>query len=205
MFTTFIRQLRVLLLGMWLGAAIFFGAAVAPALFGVLRSAGLVNANELAGSVVTRLLSFLNKGGFEIALFALVTAFFVNRNQRFVARTIEVLSLAIMAIMTGVSQWIITAKMVALRAAMNGTIDQVPFTDPRRIEFNSLHRYSTTVMMVAMLAGLIAFFITTSSSMRATKTNSSVSEPGADRGPQAGSPHGVVDATGSSESLKGLG
>src|SRR5437879_5423515 len=83
--------------------------------------------------------------------------------------------LAIMAIMTGVSQWIITAKMVALRAAMNGTIDQVPFTDPRRIEFNSLHRYSTTVMMVAMVAGLIAFFITTSSSMRATKTNSSVS------------------------------
>src|SRR2546430_5961450 len=169
MFTTFIRQLRVLLLGMWLGAAIFFGAAVAPALFGVLRNAGLVNANELAGSVVTRLLSVLNKGGFEIALFALVTAFFVNRNQRLVARTIEVLSLAIVAIMTGVSQWIITAKMVALRAAMNGTIDQVPFTDPRRIAFDSLHRYSTTVMMVAMVAGLIAFFITTNSSMRATK------------------------------------
>ena len=173
MFTTFIRQLRVLLLGMWLGAAIFFGASVAPALFGVLRSERLVNANELAGSVVTQVLSFLNKSGFEIALFALVTAFFLNRNQRLVARTIEVLSLAIMAIMTGVSQWIITAKMVALRAAMNGTIDQVPFTDPRRVEFDSLHRYSTTVMMVAMVAGLIAFFITTSSSMRATKTNSS--------------------------------
>jgi uncharacterized protein DUF4149 len=173
MFTTFIRQLRVLLLGMWLGAAIFFGASVAPALFGALRSAGLVNANELAGSVVTRTLSFLNKGGFEIALFVLVTAFFVNRNQHLVARTIEVLSLAIMGIMTGVSQWVITARMVALRTAMNGTIDQVPFTDPRRIEFDSLHRYSTTVMMVAMLAALTAFFITSSSSMRATKTKSS--------------------------------
>jgi hypothetical protein len=63
--------------------------------------------------------------------------------------------------------------MVALRAAMNGSIDRVPFTDPRRIEFDSLHRYSTTVMMVAMIAGLLAFFITTSSSMRATKTKSS--------------------------------
>jgi uncharacterized protein DUF4149 len=172
MFTTFIRQLRVLLLGMWLGAAVFFGASVAPALFGVLRNAGLINANELAGSVVTRTLSLLNKGGFEIAFFALVTAFFVNRNQRLVARAIEVLSLAIMAIMTGVSQWVITARMVALRAAMNGTIDQVAFTDPRRIEFDSLHRYSTTVMMVAMLAGLTAFFITMSSSMRAPKTKS---------------------------------
>jgi Domain of unknown function (DUF4149) len=173
MFTTFIRQLRTLLLGMWLGAAIFFGASVAPALFGVLRGVGLVNANEIAGSIVSRTLSSLNKGGFEIALFALVTAFFVNRNQRLVARIVEVLSLAIMAIMTGVSQWVITARMVALRAAMNGTIDQVPFTDPRRIEFDSLHRYSTTMMMLAMMTGLIAFFIATSSSMRATKTNSS--------------------------------
>jgi prepilin signal peptidase PulO-like enzyme (type II secretory pathway) len=173
MITTFMRQLRTLLLGMWLGAAIFFGASVAPALFGVLRGAGLGNANEVAGSIVTRLLSFLNKGGFEIALFALVTAFFVSRNRKLVLRIGEVLSLAIMAIMTGVSQWIITARMVALRAAMNGTIDQVPFSDPRRIEFDSLHRYSTTVMMVAMLAGLIAFFITSSSSMRAAKTNSS--------------------------------
>ena len=159
---------------MWLGAAIFFGASVAPALFGVMRSAGLVNANELAGAVVTRTLSFLNKGGFEIALFALVTAFFVNRNQRPVARAVEVLSLAIMAIMTGVSQWLITARMVALRAAMNGTIDQVSFTDPRRIEFDSLHRYSTTVMMVAMLAGLTAFLITTSSSMRTSRSNHQV-------------------------------
>jgi Domain of unknown function (DUF4149) len=173
MITTFIRQFRTLLLGMWLGAAIFFGASVAPALFGVLRGAGLVNANELAGSIVTRLLSFLNKGGFEIALFALVTAFFVSRNRKLALRIGEVLSLAIMAIMTGVSQWIITARMVALRAAMNGTIDQVPFSDPRRIEFDSLHRYSTTMMLMAMLAGLIAFFITSSSSMRATKTNSS--------------------------------
>ncbi|HEX3146166.1 MAG TPA: DUF4149 domain-containing protein, partial [Pyrinomonadaceae bacterium] len=67
--TQFIRQLRVLLLGLWLGAAVFFGAAVAPALFDVLRGAGLENANELAGSVVTRLLGFINRGGVEIALF----------------------------------------------------------------------------------------------------------------------------------------
>ncbi len=60
--TSFIRQMRLLLLGMWLGAAIFFGAAVAPALFGVLRNAGLANASELAGSIVARLLQFINRG-----------------------------------------------------------------------------------------------------------------------------------------------
>ena len=51
--TSFIRQLRLLLLGLWLGAAVFFGAAVAPALFNVLRSAGLVNANLVDTSIVS--------------------------------------------------------------------------------------------------------------------------------------------------------
>lgn len=161
--TSFIKQLRLLLLGLWLGAAIFFGAAVAPALFNVLRGAGLANANELAGAVVTRLLGFLNRGGVEIALFLLVTAFFVNRMRSRLAQAAEVLSIAIMAIMTGGSHWIISARMLALRASM-GTIDQVSPTDARRIEFDSLHRYSVMLMGVALLAGLGAFLIASWSS-----------------------------------------
>ena len=156
--TEFVRQVRLLLLGLWLGAAIFFGAAVAPALFGVLRSAGLANANELAGSIVTRLLGVINRGGFEIALFLFVTAFFVNRRRHLLAQVAEVISIAIVAIMTGVNQWVIAARMVALRAAM-GTIDQTSPMDPRRIEFDSLHRYSVMVMSIAMIAGLIAFLV----------------------------------------------
>jgi len=110
--TSFIRQIRLLLLGLWLGAGVFFGAAVAPAVFNVLRSAGLANANELAGSIVTRLLSFINRGGIEIALFLLITAFFVNRNRSRFAQVAEVISIAILAIMTGVSNWIISARML---------------------------------------------------------------------------------------------
>ena len=167
--TQFIRQLRLLLLGLWLGAAVFFGAAVAPALFNVLRGAGLENANELAGSVVTRLLGFINRGGVEIALFLIVTAFFVNRNRSRLAQVAEVISIAIMAIMTGVSNWIISARMLALRASM-GTIDQVLPTDARRIEFDSLHRYSVRVMAVALVAGLIAFFIASRSQPERSRT-----------------------------------
>jgi len=156
--TSFIRQLRLLLLGMWLGAAIFFGAAVAPALFGVLRNAGLANANELAGSIVTRLLAFINRGGFEIALFLFVTSFFMHRHRGRFAQVTEVISTAIMAIMTGVSHWIISARMSALRVSM-GLIDQVPPADSRRVEFDSLHRYSVMVMGVTIIAGLVAFMI----------------------------------------------
>ena len=156
--TSIIRQIRLLLLGLWLGAAIFFGVAVAPAVFGVLRGADLANANELAGSIVTRLLAFINRGGFEIGLFLLVTSFFVRRNRSRPAQVAEVISTAIMAIMTGVNHWIISARMSALRASM-GLIDQVSPTDTRRIEFDWLHRYSVMAMGVAIIAGLVAFVI----------------------------------------------
>lgn len=148
------------MLGLWLGAAIFFGAAVAPALFGVLRGAGLANANELAGLIVTRLLRIINQGGFEIALFLFVTAFFVNRNKSRLARWAEVISLAIMAIMTGVGHWVIAARMSALRAAMQLPIDHIAPDDPRRIAFNNLHSYSVLLLSVAMCAALAAFIFT---------------------------------------------
>jgi len=157
--TSIIRILRLLLLGLWLGAAIFFGAAVAPALFGVLRGANLPNANELAGTIVTRLLTIINRGGFEISLFLLVTAYFTTKNESRLRRFAEMISLAIMAIMTGVGHWVIAARMSALRVAMQGQIDQVALNDPRRIAFDSLHGYSVSAMGVAMVAGLVAFVI----------------------------------------------
>ncbi len=157
--TEIVRVLRLLLLGLWLGAAIFFGAAVAPALFAVLRGANLANANELAGTIVSRLLSIINRGGFEISLFLIVTAYFMSRNESRLRRFAEMISLAIMTIMTGVGHWVITARMVALRAAMQGQIDQIALNDPRRVAFDSLHGYSVTAMGVAMVAGLVAFMI----------------------------------------------
>jgi hypothetical protein len=44
----FIKDIRALLIALWLGAACFFSFAVAPSAFGVLPS------RELAGSVVSR-------------------------------------------------------------------------------------------------------------------------------------------------------
>jgi hypothetical protein len=45
-----LSDIRILLLGLWLGAACFFSFAVAPSAFGVLPS------RELAGLVVNRTL-----------------------------------------------------------------------------------------------------------------------------------------------------
>ena len=109
--TKVIGILRLLLLGLWLGAAIFFGAAVAPALFSVLHGANLPNANELAGTIVSGLLAIINRGGFELSLFLIVTAYFMTRNESRLRRFAEMISLAIMAIMTGVGHWVIAARM----------------------------------------------------------------------------------------------
>ena len=162
----FLTIVSLLLLGLWLGAATFFGAAVAPNLFNALRGAGLANANELAGSIVTRLLAIVNSGGFEISLFLVILRYFADRNPRFLTRLVEMISLAIMAIMTGISQWVISARMVALRAAIQVPIDQVANSDPRRVAFDNLHRYSVDVMGVAMVAALIAFVMIAISSVR---------------------------------------
>lgn len=155
----FLKLLSLLLLGLWLGAAIFFGAAVAPNLFNVLRGADLPNANALAGTIVTRLLAIINRGGFEIATLLLVMSFFATRGVKPLRRFLEMISLAIMAIMTALGHWIIAARMLALRTAMQLPIDQIAPSDPRRIEFDNLHRYSVTMMGIAIVAALAGFAI----------------------------------------------
>src|SRR5918911_511365 len=62
-----LRDARLLLIALWLGGAVFFSAAVAPAAFAVLRARNVPYANEAAGSIVTRTLAVVNKGGFLLA------------------------------------------------------------------------------------------------------------------------------------------
>ena len=159
---TIIGSVRLLLLGLWLGAAVFFAAAVAPAVFGVLRGAQLSNANELAGMIVQRVLAVINRGGFEIGLLLLVTGYFIGKSESRMVRFAEMISLAIMTIMTGVGHWVISARMLALKAAMQAPIDQIAGSDPRRAAFDALHGYSVAAMGVAILAALVAFFLISS-------------------------------------------
>lgn len=152
-----IRILGLLLLGMWLGAAVFFSASVAPNIFRVLRGADLANASSLAGSIVSPLLSTLNRAGFEIAIFLLVMSFFLTVGQTLIRRLAHLISLAALAIATGVGHWVIAARIAALRAAMALPIDQISPGDDRRIAFDSLHRYSVVLFALAILAAAVAF------------------------------------------------
>jgi hypothetical protein len=151
---------RLILLAFWFGAALFFGAVVAPAAFGVLRSFGLSNANEIAGSIVTRSLSVVNLAGFAIALILLVSLF-LRRNYTAsrVSFVVECVCLGVIALATAVGHWFIAARMRALRAAMVVPIDQIAADDARRIAFNSLHGYSVNALSLAMIAALVAIVL----------------------------------------------
>ena len=150
---------RLILLACWFGAALFFGAVVAPAAFGVLRSFGLSNANEIAGSIVTRSLSVINVAGFVIALLLLLSLLLWRNAAGRVSFILECACLVVIAIATGVGHWVIAARMRALRAAMVLPIDQIAADDPRRIAFGALHGYSVNVLGLAMIAALVAMVL----------------------------------------------
>ncbi|MFN2493056.1 MAG: DUF4149 domain-containing protein [Pyrinomonadaceae bacterium] len=155
----FLNQIRMLLVASWLGAAIIFSAVVAPTVFRVLRTFDLPNANEIAGTIVTQTLAVVNISGFIVSLLVLITAFALKQIFTRRALVVQVILLSILAITAGLGEWVISAKMRGLRNLMHLPIDQIPLNDPNRIAFAALHGYSVAALGVAIVAGLIAFFV----------------------------------------------
>ena len=148
-----------MLLALWLGAALFFSAVVAPTAFSVLRSFDLPNANEIAGSIVTRALSTVNLAGFVVGVLLLISVFSRRASQGRASFMVECLCLGLIILATGIGHWVIAARMRALRMAMILPIDQIAADDPRRIAFGSLHGYSVNALGVAMIAALVAIVL----------------------------------------------
>lgn len=154
-----LNQARMLLLAAWLGAAIYFSAVVAPSVFGVLRSFSLTNANEIAGTLVTRTLAVVNISGFVLSVLLLASTFVLKKSYARASFILQIILLAIVGAATGLGEWVIASRMRGLRAAMHGQIDQVALTDPNRVAFAALHSYSVSALGIAIIAGLISFFV----------------------------------------------
>jgi len=158
-------KIRLILLSSWLGAAVFFSAVVAPSVFGALHAFELSNANEIAGTIVTRSLSVVNVSGFIIALLSFCTILIMERKQHGLSYSLVGVALVVMAMATSIGNWVIAARMRALRTSMV-VIDQVPFDDPRRIAFNHLHHYSVISLSIAMCAAILAILLIRTRSVR---------------------------------------
>ncbi|HMF58539.1 MAG TPA: DUF4149 domain-containing protein [Pyrinomonadaceae bacterium] len=158
LFTLF-NDARLMVIALWLGAAVFFSAVVAPVVFATLRELNVEHANHAAGSIVTRSLVILNVSGTLASLLLIATAFAFRRGIKRSALYFETATLALLALMTAVGQWVINARMLALRVAMGRPIDDVAPDSPLRAQFNSLHGYSVAIFGVAILAAVAAFLL----------------------------------------------
>ncbi|MEO7962353.1 MAG: DUF4149 domain-containing protein [Gemmatimonadaceae bacterium] len=122
------------LLWLWLGAAILFVTAVAPAAFAVLPT------RAMAGLVVGRILPVLFWSGAIVGILVFAT----TAGWRRIAAALLVLS-------SLGAQLGVAPRIERIRAALGPSIEDVPAEDVRRIEFGRLHGLSVMLLGVGML------------------------------------------------------
>ena len=152
-----IRFLMLLSLVVWVGGIIFFAFVVAPTVF----HPGILPSRHLAGAVVSRSLGILHAIGLSCGLVFLVTSMIDSQVitgsvAPFAGRNLLVY---VMIVLTLVSMFAISSRMLNLRNDMV-FIDNVPHDDPRRVEFNRLHEWSTRLEGGVLLLGLAVIFLT---------------------------------------------
>lgn len=147
---------EVLSLGIWIGSMIFFSFAVAPGAFAVLPT------RELAGAMVTITIGKIELLGLMIGplLILIQAAGWRARYSSKLNNGLRVILILVMIACAALSRFGISPRMVSLRAAMGGHIDDVPAADPLKVQFNDLHQYSVALMGTAMIAGIVVVFLT---------------------------------------------
>jgi hypothetical protein len=152
-----LNNLRLLLIAAWLGAAVFFSAAVAPAAFQVSRGFNLANPGEIAGALVNRTLGVINLSGFVLSALLIVLTVLLKKSYKASSFIAQLVLLMVVLVSTAVGEWVIASRMRALRTAMAIPIEQVTAGDPMRVAFQALHGYSVAALSIAIIAALIAF------------------------------------------------
>lgn len=152
---SFLRFLMFLALIVWLGGLIFF-PVVAQTAFTVLPT------RHLAGSVVGRSLSILHWMAIIAGIVFLINSLIYNRlstgsTHVFAARHILI---CLMLALTLVSQFSIIPRMDTLRASLPGEIDSVPADNPARMQFDSLHVWSTKIEQGVLVLGVVLVYLT---------------------------------------------
>ncbi|MBZ5567388.1 MAG: DUF4149 domain-containing protein [Acidobacteriia bacterium] len=149
-----LRFFMLLSMAIWVGGIIFFSFVVAPALFSILPT------RHLSGLVVTRTLGSLHWMGVVCGgVFLICSTFEAYRTSGSVKASVAPDLLVFgMVVITLISQIGVSPKMAALRAEM-GEIDKIPAADPRRVAFNHLHQWSTSLEVIVLLLGLTTLYV----------------------------------------------
>lgn len=141
----------ILILSAWLGAALYFSIVVARAAFRVLPT------RALAGALVGQTLPALFITGLVAGLAAAGLVAAGHAGAR--ARMGRLLCAAGTAVACAVGQFVIGPRIDRLRAALGGTLDARPASDPMRVAFGRLHAMSVLALGVAIILAVLAVFL----------------------------------------------
>jgi uncharacterized membrane protein len=147
---SFLRTIEFLALGIWLGSDVFLSFVVAPGAFGVLAS------RDAAGAVVGYALTRMHLGGIAIGVLLLFVRLMRARSFASLA-TPAGICVALMVILTTISQFTVSARMAALRVQM-GSIQATSSGSGLLAEFSKLHRVSVSLESGVLLAGIAAMY-----------------------------------------------
>jgi hypothetical protein len=149
--TIFLRTLEFLSLGLWLGSDVFLSFVVAPGAFHVLAT------RDQAGMMVGFALTRMHIGGIICGVIFLLVRLARTRSLSNIVAP-AALCLLVMIAATLISQFTVSAKMVALRGQM-GSIQATAADSPLLAEFTRLHSISVSLESVVLLAGIAAMFL----------------------------------------------
>lgn len=157
---TLFHSLVYLVLGLWLGALVFFGAVLAPIAFSQLPplfatpAAGIHAAGMIVGGSLVRL--------HWIGLFCGLIFLVVSVAARAHYRTIipQAVLVLVMLLLTAYSQFSIIPRMDTARESVGGNVEAVAANNPGRQIFDRLHQRSVHVEGLVLLCGVGALVAT---------------------------------------------
>jgi hypothetical protein len=157
---TLFHSLVYLVLGLWLGALVFFGAVLAPIAFSQLPplfatpAAGIHAAGMVVGGSLVR----LHWIGLFCGLIFLVVSVVARAHYRTIIP--QALLVLVMMLLTAYSQFSIIPRMDTARDSVGGNVDAVAANNPGRQIFDRLHQRSVHVEGLVLLCGLGALVAT---------------------------------------------
>ena len=149
--STFFRTIEFLCVSLWLGSDVFLSFVVAPGAFGILAS------RDQAGAMVGYSLTRMHLGGIALGILFLLVRLVRTRTFASIA-TPAAVCVALMIVLTAISQYTVSARMAVLRVQM-GSIQGTAADSPLLVEFSRLHRVSVSLESGVLLAGIAAMYL----------------------------------------------
>jgi len=146
----FLSVLQYLVLTLWVGAMFGFGVLFAPVMFRIIKS------RDVAGTITAETLARIDSLGLVTGGIMLVITALQSIDSHWQSLDLgRLLAAAAMLALVLVSSVTIRQKMNVLRQQMGRPIDEVPQTDPLRLEYGRMHRVSRFVYGANMLLGTL--------------------------------------------------